>query len=46
VRLSARGHRPTAETIGALALLGTGVVVVLAWVAGIALLVLLLARAL
>jgi len=36
--------RPRVESLAALALLGTGVVVVLAWVAGLALLVLVLAR--
>ncbi|HEY2936945.1 MAG TPA: hypothetical protein VGJ25_10110 [Gaiellaceae bacterium] len=38
------GRRGKAESIAALALLGTGVVVVLAWITGLALLALLLAH--
>ena len=38
------GRRPKAESVAALALLGTGVVVVVAWITSIALLVTLLAH--
>jgi hypothetical protein len=38
------GHGPTGEGIAALALLGTGVVVVLAWITGLTVLVLQLAH--
>ena len=40
----APGRRRTGESIAALALLGTGVLVVLAWITGLVLLVLLLAH--